>query len=99
MENPRVSRGRLACWVALVAAVSALEYSARFSGSSSTKNTSNDVYSYSSFVGGLVFYGLILFVVLAIAFEHTDLLALRRPARRAALVAVGVFVATYVWEI
>jgi uncharacterized protein len=92
-----VSRTRLVCWIALVAAVSALEYSARFSGST-TKSTRNDVYSYSAFVNGLIFYGLIFGVILAIAFDRTDLFALRRPARRAAQLAAGVLVATYLWE-
>ena len=93
-----MTRTRLVCWIALVAAVSALEYSARFSDSAA-KNTSNDVYSYSAFAGGLIFYALILGVVLAIAFDRVDLLALRRPARNAALIAVGVLVATYLWEL
>jgi membrane protease YdiL (CAAX protease family) len=94
-----VSRARLASWTALVAAVSALEYSARFSSSTTTGNTRNDVYSYSAFVNGLIFYGLILGVVLAIAFDRTDLFALRRPARRAAQLAAVVLVATYLWEL
>jgi membrane protease YdiL (CAAX protease family) len=93
-----VSRTRLVCWLALVAAVSAIEYSARFS-SSPSKNTSDDVYSYSAFAGGLIFYLLILGVVLAIAFDRADLLALRRPARNAALIAGGVLIATYLWEL
>jgi membrane protease YdiL (CAAX protease family) len=93
-----VSRVRLICWVALVAAVSALEYSVRFSGST-TRNTRNDVYSYSAFAGGLIFYGLIFGVVLVIALDRVDLFALRRPARRAAQLAAGVLVATYVWEL
>jgi membrane protease YdiL (CAAX protease family) len=93
-----VSRARLIGWIALVGAVSALEYSARFS-STPTKNTRDDVYSYSAFGNGLIFYGLILGVVLAIAFDRADLFAIRRPARRAAQVAAGVLIATYVWEL
>jgi membrane protease YdiL (CAAX protease family) len=93
-----VSRTRLFSWIALVAAVSALEYSARF-GSTTTKNTRDDVYSYSAFVSGLIFYGLILGVVLAIAFDRTDLFALRRPGRRAAQLAAGVLIAIYLWEL
>ena len=89
---------RLACWIALVAAVSALEYSARLSGSPA-KSTRDEVYSYSAFAGGIVFYGLILAVVLAIAVNRTDLLALRRPAGHAAALAAGVLVTTYLWEI
>jgi uncharacterized protein len=93
-----VSRARLICWIALVAAVSALEYSARFS-STTTRSTRNDVYSYSAFANGLIFYGLILGVVLAIAFDRTDLFALRRPARRATQLAAVVLAATYLWEL
>lgn len=92
-----MSRTRLICWIALVAAVSALEYSARFSGAT-TKTARNDVYSYSAFANGLIFYGLIFGVVLAIAFDRSDLFALRRPARRAAALALGVLLATYLWE-
>jgi uncharacterized protein len=93
-----VSRVRLMCWIALIGAVSALEYSARFS-STPAKTTRDDVYSYSAFVNGLIFYGLIFGVVLAIAFDRTDLFALRRPARRAAQIAAGVLIATYLWEL
>ena len=93
-----MSRARLICWIALVGAVSALEYSARFS-STPTKNTRDDVYSYSAFGNGLIFYGLIFGVVLAIAFDRADLFAIRRPARRAAQLAAGVLIATYVWEL
>jgi hypothetical protein len=93
-----VSRTRLVCWIALVAAISALEYSARFSGGA-PKNTRNDVYSYSAFGSGLIFYGLIFVVVLAIAFDRTDLFALQRPARRAAAIALAVLIGIYLWEL
>ena len=93
-----MSRARLICWIALVAAISALEYSARFS-STTTKRTRTDVYSYSAFVNGLIFYGLIFGVILAIAFDRTDLFALRRPGRRAARLAAGVLIVTYLWEL
>jgi membrane protease YdiL (CAAX protease family) len=93
-----VSRTRLICWVALIAAVSALEYTARFS-SSATTNTRDEVYSYSAFADGLVFYGLIFGVVFAIAFDRADLFAVRRPGRRAVRLAVGVLIATYLWEL
>jgi membrane protease YdiL (CAAX protease family) len=93
-----VNRARLICWIALVAAISALEYSARFS-STTTKSTRTDVYSYSAFVNGLIFYGLIFGVILAIAFDRTDLFALRRPGRRAARLAAGVLIVTYLWEL
>lgn len=93
-----MSRTRLICWTALIAAVSALEYTARFSGSKTT-NTRDEVYSYSAFADGLVFYGLIFGILFAIAFDRADLFAIHRPARRAARLAFGVLVATYVWEL
>lgn len=92
-----MSRARLVCWIALVAVISALEYSARFS--SSTTNTRDEVYSYTAFADGLVFYGLVLGVVFAIAFNRADLFALVRPGRRAAKLAIGLFVAIYLWEL
>jgi len=93
-----VSRTRLVCWIALVASVSVLEYSARFSGTAA-KSARDEVYSYSAFANGLFFYGLIIAVVLAIVYDRTDLLALRRPAAHAAALALGVLVATYLWEL
>ena len=93
-----MSHVRLVCWLALVASVSALEYTARFNGTEA-KSARNEVYSYSTFANGLFFYGLILVVVLAIVYDRTDLLALRRPAAHAAAIAVGVMVATYLWEL
>lgn len=86
-------------WVALVGAVAALEYSARFTSSSGRPATRNEVYSYSAFASGLVFYLLILGIVLAIAFERGDLFALRRPSRNAVWFAVGVLVGVYVVEL
>lgn len=93
-----MSRTRLACWIGLVASVSALEYGARFSGAAA-KGARNEVYSYSTFASGLIFYGLILGVVLAIVYDRTDLLALRRPAGHAVALGAGVFVAIYLWEL
>jgi membrane protease YdiL (CAAX protease family) len=98
MENPRVSQTRLICWAALVAAVSALEYSARFSRAPA-KSHRNDVYSYRAFESGVVFYAFIIALVLAIAYDRIDLLALRRPAAHAAALAAALFVAVYAWEL
>jgi membrane protease YdiL (CAAX protease family) len=99
MERSRVNKTRLAVWLLLVGTVAALEYSARFSSSSKSPSTREEVYSYSAFGNGLVFYVLILGVVLAIAYDRGDLLALRRPPRYAARIAVGVLIAVYVCEI
>ena len=92
-------RTRLAAWALLVGAVSALEYAARFSGSTSSSSTRNEVYSYSAFAGGLVFYALILGIALAIAYERVDFLALRWPGGHPLRTAAGVFVSIYVVEV
>ena len=92
------SRLRLAWWCVLVGAIAALNYISRFTSSTSTKASRDEVYSWSGFAGGIIFYGLWLVLLLAIAVDRTDLLALRRPRswRRAAgfaLLAVGVIYA------
>lgn len=90
---------RLTAWVLVVGSVSALEYVARFSGRTGGASSRNDVYSYSAFASGLVFYGLILGAVLLIAIDRHDLLALRPPQRRPARTAVGVLFAVYICEV
>src|SRR5438045_669448 len=98
MEKPRASPARLLSWLTLVAAVSALEYSARFGKSGSGGNTRDEIYRYSTFANGIVFYALIFAVVLAIAFERTDLFALRRPTGRVVALALALLVAVFAWE-
>jgi membrane protease YdiL (CAAX protease family) len=95
-----VSRARLAGWTGLVGLLAALNYSARFVGSSHKPATNNDVYSYSAFAGGLVVYLVWLGAVLWIASGRPDLLALRRPRSiaRGAGLAVGAVVGIYVVE-
>jgi membrane protease YdiL (CAAX protease family) len=95
-----VSRIRVACWIALVAAIAALNYQARFSGNSGPTNGRDAVYSYATFANGLVVYAFWLGLVLAIAVDRWDLLALRRPQSwsRAATLAVSAIVAIYVLE-
>jgi membrane protease YdiL (CAAX protease family) len=95
-----VSRIRLACWVALVAAIAALNYQARFSGGSGSTSSRDAVYSYSTFANGMVVYAFWLGLVLAIAVDRWDLLALRPPRswRRAASLAVTAIVAIYILE-
>src|SRR5689334_7060151 len=73
------SRIRLAWWCVLVAAIAALNYISRFTSSSSSSSSRDEVYRWSGFVGGIVFYALWLVLLLVIAVDHTDLLALRRP--------------------
>jgi hypothetical protein len=92
-----VDRARLAGWTGLVAVIAGLNYYGRFSGS---KSSSNEVYQYSAFAGGMVVYVIWLGAVLWIASGRWDLLALRRPAsiRRAAGLAVAAVAAIYVLE-
>ncbi len=96
-----MDRARLAAWTGLVGLLAALNYAARFSGSSSTSsNAHNDVYSYSTFAGGLIVYVIWLGVVLWIATGRRDLLALRLPRSlpRAAGLAVAAVAAIYLIE-
>jgi membrane protease YdiL (CAAX protease family) len=99
VERRPVSIVRLGVWLLVIASVGGLEYYARFTSSSASPATRNEVYSYSAFASGLFFYAFILAIVLGIAYERGDLLALRRPARRAAGLAFGVLVAVYVCEV
>jgi membrane protease YdiL (CAAX protease family) len=99
VTRPPVHKTRLTAWVLLVGAVAALEYAVRFSGSSSPAKTENAVYTYSAFASGLIFYGLILVLVLAIAYERTDFLALRRPGLHPVRTAAGVFISIYIVEV
>jgi CAAX protease family protein len=99
-ETPLPNRARLACWVALVAAIAGLNYYARFASSTATTGR-DEVYSWSAFAGGLVVYAMWLGLVLAIAVERTNLLALRRPRSfgRAVRLGIGAIVFVYVLEI
>ena len=88
---------RLACWAALIATISGLNYYARFSGSGSSTSSRSEVYSWSSFAGGTIVYAVWLVVVLAIAIDGRSLLALRRPRswKRAAAYCTAAIVAIY----
>lgn len=96
-----MDRARLAGWTGLVAVIAGLNYAARFAGNNASSNAHNsDVYSYSTFAGGLVVYVFWLGIVLWIAFGRYDLLALRRPRSwtRAAVLALGAVAAIWVVE-
>ena len=90
-------RGRIACWASLVALIAGLNYYARFTSSSTSGTSRDEVYSWTGFAGGMVVYAVWLGIVLAIALDRTELLALRRPKswRRGVAYCVGAIVAIY----
>ena len=96
-----INRTRLTCWVALVAAIATLNYAARFSGGSSSTGGRDAAYSWSTFANGMIVYAFWLGLVLAIAIDRWDLLALRRPRSwsRAAGLAISAVFAIYVFEV
>ena len=71
---------RLAGWIALVGTLSALNYYTRFTDDNSSNSVRDAVYSYSTFVSGIVLYALIFGIVCAIAIDRWDLFVLRRPS-------------------
>ena len=95
-----MTRIRLSFWVALVAAIAALNYASRFTGGSASSNARNAVYSFSTFANGLIVYAFWLGLVLMIAIDRWSLLALRRPAswRKAAGLAIAAVLAIYALE-
>jgi membrane protease YdiL (CAAX protease family) len=102
--RPRPSHTRLAFWVAFVGAIAGLNYVARFTsaGSGTSKGVSRqEVYSYSTFVGGTIVYAVWLGIVLLIVLDRFDLLALRRPRHwgRALGLGASVVVGIFLWEI
>jgi membrane protease YdiL (CAAX protease family) len=90
-----VTSYRLAAWTALVTGIAALNYYARFADSSSSSGGVDEIYSWSSFVGGVIVYAVWLLLVLGIAADRRDLLALRRPRSwgRSAAYACSAFAA------
>jgi uncharacterized protein len=94
-----VSRVRLAAWTGLVAAIAGLNYYGRFADSSSSSSGGRDeIYSWSGFVGGIIVYAVWLLIVVGIAADRSDLLALRRPRswNRSFGYAAGAFAAILV---
>jgi len=96
------SHRRLAFWIVFVGLIVALNYAARFSGGRGTGRSTSDqeIYSYSTFAGGTVVYAVWLGIVLLIAIDRFDLLALRPPRSwgRALKLGVAVIVGILVWE-
>jgi membrane protease YdiL (CAAX protease family) len=93
-------RVRLWCWVGLVSAIATLNYVSRFTGGNSSSSSRDTVYSWSTFANGMIVYAFWLGLVLAIAIDRWDLLALRRPESwaRAATLAVTAVFSIYVLE-
>jgi membrane protease YdiL (CAAX protease family) len=91
-----VSSVRLVCWTALIGAVAALNYASY----GKTHSSGEEIYSYTSFADGVVFYAVILVLAVLIAIDRWDLLAVRRPRSlaRAAGIALTVIVSIVVWE-
>ena len=89
---------RLLCWVGLIGAVAAINYAAY--GQTTSKDASDAIYTYSAFADGVVFYGVVLGLVLLIALDRSNLLALRMPRStgRAVGIALTAIVAVLVWE-
>lgn len=95
---PARGNGRLVAWLALVAVLTALNYWGRYGVSAEPDR--DILYEWSSFVGGLIQFGLMLAIVLWIAAggPARELLALRRPRSWpaalgvAALILVGVLI-------
>jgi membrane protease YdiL (CAAX protease family) len=89
-------RGRLLGWTILVAALTALNYGARASGGKPDRDV---LYHYSAAVGGVVQYGILLGIVLALAHGPgmRERLALRRPSSwgRTAAYVVGAIISVY----
>jgi CAAX protease family protein len=91
---------RLIVWLGVVCGFSALAYISRYAVSGSGTSDDDLLYEWSTFVGGLFQYAIMLAIVLAIAAggPARELLALRRPRSwpRAIGLAFLVLVATFV---
>lgn len=100
--RPRPSHTRLICWIVFVGLIAAANYAARFaSGSGSSRGVSHqEVYSYSTFVGGTIIYAIWLGIVLLIVIDRFDLLALQPPRSWGRALGLGacVVAAIFVWE-
>jgi CAAX protease family protein len=93
--TPQLDRRRLIAWTILVSALALLGYASRASGG---KPPANAAYQYTTAIGGIVQYGVILAIVLLITRPEWRRLALRKPTSygRAVTTALGVLVVVYV---
>jgi membrane protease YdiL (CAAX protease family) len=99
--NLRATPGKLAAFLALVGVVSALNYLGNYSGQSSKQSNDTALFHYSTAIGAVVVYSILLVIVLWIAAGRTvvpwrelgnPLLALRAP--QSWLRALGLALAT-----
>jgi membrane protease YdiL (CAAX protease family) len=100
--QPEPSYRRLAFWASFVALIALANYASRSAGNSGVGRggSSSALYSWSDFAGGTILYAIWLGVVLVIAVDRFDLLALRPPARwkRAAGLAAAAVAAIWIIE-
>jgi len=94
---------RLAFWTFFVALIAAANYAARFAGGKGAGSrgvSHQEVYSYSTFAGGTIIYAVWLGIVLLIAVDRFELLALRLPRSwgRALGLAAAAVLGIFVWE-
>jgi len=85
---------RLVAWILFVALVSAVAYASRFTAGRPDRNA---LYQWSTAIGELTVFAVILAVTLAIAGGRYDLLALNRPAswRQALVLCVLLLIVVY----
>src|SRR5439155_24705363 len=88
-------RWRLGAWIAFGMLVSAVAYASRFTAGPPERDA---LYKWSTAIGEVFVFAVIITVTLAITGSQRQLLALRRPYswRRAAALAVPVFVVVFV---
>ena len=88
-------RRRLVAWIAFVTLIAAVAYASRFAEGTPARDA---LYKWSTAVGELIVFAVIIAVTLAIAGSQRQLLALRRPYswRRAAAMAVPAFIVVFI---
>jgi membrane protease YdiL (CAAX protease family) len=91
-ERVQLNR-KLAAFAALIATVAGINYAGNYAVSTSKSDTENALFHYSTAVGSIVVYGLILLLVLWIARDRRDLLAWRSP-RTGWVTSIGIAIAT-----
>lgn len=98
--SSEATRGRLVLWLIYIGILVALQYGSYFSGENGSKAPADFLYRYSTAIGGVVQFSIMLGVALLIARDapKRELFALRRPTSwgRAIWIGVGVLIAVYV---